>query len=408
MTISQRTMSVTLDDGNELAGHLAVPDTGEGPGILLLHDEHGVTDHARHLANLLAEEGWVTLLPDLHGRADPLRAFAYDAVGAAAAAAFADRLDDERLRGDAAAALSALLAQPECTGSAGVVGHGRGGALACSLARTDSRCAAVVAYDAPGTETQLDDGTALVCPCMLHVAGEDRSRDAASLERLRAAAANRADLSVHVYEGASPGFDNGNADAYDRPSHLMAKSRTLALLREQLGPKFDLAAIWEHHLYTEFADRDVDDSMETMVDEPYVFVVPTVTGGTGKGDLHRWYSNHFHFQNPEDAKLVPVSRTIGADRLVDEFVFCFTHDRGMDWILPGVEPTGAYIEIPMIAVVNFRGTRLYHEHIWWDQASVLVQAGLIDPAGLPVTGAEQAAAIQDETLPRNRLIPGWN
>ncbi len=172
-------------------------------------------------------------------------------------------------------------------------------------------------------------------------------------------------------------------------------------------PGCDLAALWEAHLYSEFAERDVDVSMDTMVDDPYVLVVPTVTGGTGKRDLHRWYSNHFHFQNPVDTRIVPVSRTIGSDRVVDEFVFCFTHDRVMDWILPGVAPTGRSIEVAMIAVVCFRGPRLYHEHIWWDQATVLVQAGLLDPAGLPVTGAEQAAALLDEDLPRNRLIPGW-
>ncbi len=80
----------------------------------------------------------------------------------------------------------------------------------------------------------------------------------------------------------------------------------------------------------------------------------------------------------------------------------------MDWVLPNIAPTGRYVEVPMTAVVNFCGPKLYHEHISWDQATVLVQTGLLDPQGLPVTGIEQSKAMQDESLPRNRLIAGWS
>ena len=76
---------------------------------------------------------------------------------------------------------------------------------------------------------------------------------------------------------------------------------------------------------------------------------------------------------------MPISRTVGADRVVDEMLFCFTHDIEIDWMLPGVAPTGRYVEIPLVAIVRFRGDKLYNEHIYWDQASVLVQIGLLDP-----------------------------
>src|SRR5690606_7450689 len=134
-------------------------------------------------------------------------------------------------------------------------------------------------------------------------AGEDEAR--------RQLAANAA-VKLHVYAGVAPGFDDANDPAFNRSAHWLAKSRTLELLRRTLGPVYDIAQLWEQHLHSEFVERDVDESMDTMVDEPYVLVVPTVTGGTGKADLHRWYSRHFHFQNPDDTRIIPISRTIGA------------------------------------------------------------------------------------------------
>jgi carboxymethylenebutenolidase len=107
---------------------------------------------------------------------------------------------------------------------------------------------------------------------------------------------------------------------------------------------------------------------------------------------------------PADFKLTPISRTVGADRLVDEMVVSFTHDVEIDWMLPGVPPTGKHVEVPTVAIVNFRGDKLYHEHIYWDQASVLVQLGLIDRAGLPVAGIESAQKLLNEHLPSNHLM----
>ena len=147
--------------------------------------------------------------------------------------------------------------------------------------------------------------------------------------------------------------------------------------------------------------------MRTMVDAPYVNHIPTLTGGVGQAELARFYKYHFIPKCPKDTKLVPVSRTVGADRVVDEMLFCFTHDIEIDWMLPGVKPTGRYVEVPLVAIVNFRGAKLYHEHIYWDQASVLAQIGVLDPAGLPIAGREQARKLLDETLPSNTLMRRW-
>jgi carboxymethylenebutenolidase len=170
----------------------------------------------------------------------------------------------------------------------------------------------------------------------------------------------------------------------------------------------DLAALWEAHCRHEFETRDVDATMATMVDEPYVNHIPTMTGGVGRDQLKRFYKYHFIGANPADLRLIPVSRTVGADRLVDEMVCSFTHTSEIDWMLPGIPPTGRRVEIPVVAIVHFRDGKVAHEHIYWDQASVLVQIGKLDPEGLPVAGAEAARKVMDKDRPSNTLMRTWN
>jgi carboxymethylenebutenolidase len=172
-------------------------------------------------------------------------------------------------------------------------------------------------------------------------------------------------------------------------------------------PEHDLVALWEEHCRYEFETRDVDATMATMVEEPCVNHILTMTGGVGHDQLKRFYKYHFIGANPPDTKLLPISRTVGSDRVVDEMLFCFTHTSEIDWMLPGIEPTGRYVEVALIAIVHFSDGKLVHEHIYWDQASVLVQIGKLDPSGLPVTGAEQARKVLDKTLPSNKLLRAW-
>jgi carboxymethylenebutenolidase len=107
---------------------------------------------------------------------------------------------------------------------------------------------------------------------------------------------------------------------------------------------------------------------------------------------------------PPDTEMTPISRTIGNEQVVDEMVFKFTHTIAMDWMLPGIAPRGKRVEVPLVAIVHFREGKLAHEHIYWDQASVLVQLGLLDAGSLPVAGIETARKALNPSLPSNALI----
>jgi carboxymethylenebutenolidase len=165
-----------------------------------------------------------------------------------------------------------------------------------------------------------------------------------------------------------------------------------------------LSKLWEDHVRHEFSTRHTENTLATMVEDAYVNHIPVLTGGVGHGELREFYSKRFIPQMPPDTEMIPVSRTIGENQLVDEMIFKFTHTIPMDWMLPGIPPTGKRVEVPLVAIVRFRNGKLAHEHIYWDQASVLVQIGLLDPDKLPVVGVESAKKVLDPGLPANELM----
>ena len=165
-----------------------------------------------------------------------------------------------------------------------------------------------------------------------------------------------------------------------------------------------LRKLWEEHVQHEFATHNTEETLATMVEDAYVNHIPVLTGGVGREQLREFYSKRFIPQMPPDTEMIPLSRTVGNDQLVDEMIFKFTHTIRMDWMLPGLAPTGKHVEVPLVAIVRFRDGKQAHEHIYWDQASVLVQLGLLDPSKLPVTGVESAQKAFDKSLPSNALI----
>jgi carboxymethylenebutenolidase len=157
----------------------------------------------------------------------------------------------------------------------------------------------------------------------------------------------------------------------------------------------DLIQLWEEHTKHEFATRDTDATLATMVDDAYVNHIPVMTGGYGKAALRRFYSRDFIPSMPPDTTLTPISRTVGEDQIVDEMIFRFTHTQEMPWMLPGIAPTNRRVEVPLVAIVHFRGDKIAHEHIYWDQASILKQLGLLGDSSLPVFGAETAHKVSN-------------
>jgi carboxymethylenebutenolidase len=166
----------------------------------------------------------------------------------------------------------------------------------------------------------------------------------------------------------------------------------------------DLGSIFDAHVHAEFVDRDIDATMATMTDAPYVTHVPVLTGGCGRDDVRRFYSSYFIGHWPADTQLKPISRTIGQGRVIDEFILSFTHDMEMPTMLPGIAPTGRKVELPHVVVMGIENGKVAYEHIYWDQGSLLAQIGLLDSSKLPVSGAEQARKLLDPNLPSNELI----
>jgi len=160
-----------------------------------------------------------------------------------------------------------------------------------------------------------------------------------------------------------------------------------------------MVELFERHVKAEL-DGDLETTMATMGDNPHLNSVPVMTGGVGRKGVREFYRDHLVGKFfPPDVKMVNVSRTVGSDQLVDELVISFTHTTVIDWLLPGVPPTGKKVEMAVAVIVGVRNGKISHEHIYWDQAGVLIQVGLLNPARLPVSGAESARKVLNPKLP---------
>ena len=398
---------IQADDGSGSFGaYLALPKSGSGPGLVIAQEIFGVNKTMRDVADDYAEEGYVVLVPDLFWRQEPGVQLGHTPEDMQRAFAFYGGFDEAKGVEDIAATLKVLRALPQCNGNAGVLGFCLGGKLAYLAAcRTDAQVS--VAYYGVGIEKALGQIGKVKGRLVMHVAELDKFCPPEAQAQIAAAARGHANVELYAYPGQDHAFARVGGEHFNKPSALMAHQRSLTALKREIGPDYDLAALWDKHCEYEFATRDVGATMATMVAEPYVNHIPTMTGGVGAKMLARFYKNHFVDSNPPDTSLVPISRTVGATQIVDEMLFCFTHTTEIPWMLPGIAPTGKRVEVPLVAIVKFRGDKLYHEHIYWDQASVLVQIGRLDPAGLPVVGVDEGRKLLDETLPSNTLMTAW-
>ena len=174
------------------------------------------------------------------------------------------------------------------------------------------------------------------------------------------------------------------------------------MMSELSAEQARLAQLWEEHMRHEFQTCSTEDTLATMVEDAYVNHVPVMTGGVGHAELRQFYATHFIPKMPPDMEMAPLSRTIGTEQLVDEMVVRFTHTVEMDWMLPGIAPTGKRVEVALVVIVHFRDGKLAHEHIYWDQASVLAQLGLIDVTRAQALRADSGHRRSSNNSLRNR------
>jgi len=157
--------------------------------------------------------------------------------------------------------------------------------------------------------------------------------------------------------------------------------------------------IFNAHMDAELAG-DLDKTLATMAPDPHLVNVPTMVGGQGPESVRTFYAKRLIGQFfPPDVTFETISRTYSNERLVDELIISFTHTTRIDWMLPGIDPTGKRVEVVFVVIVGIESGKVSYEHILWDQANVLVQIGLLDPSGLPVTGAGAAAKLRNPALP---------
>jgi carboxymethylenebutenolidase len=403
-------ITIKAFDGSEFDAYLALPASGRGPGIVLLQEIFGVNQDMRSIADWYAERGFVVACPDLFWRQER-------------GVQLTDKTDEEWQRAfelyrgldvdkaidDAGATMAFLRQHPASTGKVGATGYCLGGKLAYLLAvRHHPDCS--VGYYGVGIENALDEIANLRNPLMLHIAQKDQYCPPEAQAAIHAALDNHPLVTLHDYPDQDHAFARNNGIHYNAQAAELANLRTLEFFVRHLGEvsagyaPARLSELWDEHIKYEFATRNTEDTLNTMVEDAYVNHIPVLTGGTGREQLRAFYSQKFIPQMPPDTAIIPVSRTIGPDRVVDEMVFEFTHTIKMDWMLPGIAPTGKHVKVPLVVVVHFRDGKIAHEHIYWDQASVLVQLGLIDDASLPVAGVESAEKVLDPNLPSNRLM----
>jgi len=391
-------------DGGEFDGYLAMPASGYGPGIVVLQEIFGINQYLREVADWYAAHGFVALVPDLFWRIKPNIELTDKGADWKRAIELYQQIDETKAVEDSAATLELLRKHTACSGRVGAVGFCMGGNLAYLLSvRFKPDCA--VGYYGVSIEKSLDEAKNLNSPLMLHIAGLDKFCPPEAQAQIHAALKSKA--TIHDYPDADHAFARTGGEHYDAAAAELANLRTLEFFVSHLAgvgiasAQQTLSQRWDDHVKYEFATRNTDDTLDTMVVDAYVNHVPVMTGGVGHEELREFYSTHFIPQMPPDTAMTPVSRTIGVDRVVDEMVFEFTHSIMMDWMLPGVEPTGKHVKVALVVIVHFRDGKLAHEHIYWDQASVLAQLGLIDSTKLPVVGVESAEKVLNPTKDSN-------
>jgi carboxymethylenebutenolidase len=338
-------VTIKAFDGGEFDAHIALPATGFGPGIVVLQEIFGVNQFMRDVC------AWYALmdsLPSLRiSSGDRNAAWTCHRTklkpnGRRRSNCIRDLMKQRRSK-TPQPRVEWLRKHPACNGRVGAVGFCLGGNLAWLLSvRFTPDCA--VGYYGVSIEKSLNEAGNLKSPLMLHIAGQDKYCPPEAQAQIHAALDANPLVTIHDYPEQDHAFGRTGGEHYDASAAELADLRTLEFfVRRLAGEGFAnaqkvLSDRWDEHVKYEFATRDTEDTLKTMVADAYVNHVPVMTGGVGQDELREFYSKRFIPQMPPDTSMTPVSRTIGLDRVVDEMVFEFTHTIAMDWMLPGVAP----------------------------------------------------------------------
>ncbi|MEE2661686.1 MAG: hypothetical protein VYB39_01540 [Pseudomonadota bacterium] len=358
---------VQIKDGNR-ASYFAVHPSGFGPGLLMVLGQEAELDALKDRIRLFAAEGYAVL-------------------------GFKGLTEGS----DVTEAAKTLSIQPGCISDPVCIAHGTAVPAVLSVAACFR---AIAAFDALNL-AKLGSSDKYPCPVIFLFGTKNSSSASAEAEKAEHAIDRPNGSRIFLWPEAKPGFSLPRSPHFDARIDGLAHSRVLELVRRLVGPYYDYVALFADHIRHEFETRDVDATMETMIEEPYVNHVATLAGGVGHEMLKRFYKYHFVDQNSLDRESITVSHTLGPDRVVIELVVRFKHDQVLDRYFPGIPPTERYVELATVLIVKFRGDKVCHEHIYWDQGSALKQIGVLDADNLPIAGAEAARKVLDVTRPSN-------
>ena len=349
----------------------AVHNSGSGPGLLLVTGSNSLSQQMCSRATLFAEEGYSVLA--ISGNAS---------------------------EGDLIKATEYLEKLPETELGLVAVGYGKGASLICGLSENGA-FKGIVCFDSEELIKSPELLDQVPCPIVCHFGGCNRDRHLEDPKTLQSKFKRKDGSRIYIWEEGAPGFADPEKANFNPRADDLAHTRTLELIRRVVGPYYDFVSLFAEHVYHEFTTKDVDATMATMIEEPYVNHVPTLAGGVGHDMLKRFYKYHFVDQNAGGRDRTRISYTMGPNRVVLETYTKFRHDSVIDRYFPGIEPTGKEVEIATVIIVKFRGDQVCHEHLYWDQGSALKQIGVLDAGNLPLAGPEAARKVLDETLPSN-------
>ncbi len=358
-------------------GYLALPESGAGPGLILLSEIFGVNNHIRKMAHKFASEGYVVLAPDMFYRACPRYEASYKGSDFKQGLALINSLKPKDILSDLDTVFAKISAMPEVTGGIGVTGYCMGGSLAFRMAcELDIKIA--VCYYGGHIVKNLDKVNNIKGKVVLHFAQIDEYISLDDVNKIKAAFGGRPDCQIYYYPGTQHGFNCDERPSYNHINAQIAYARSLDALRLNIGPTLDLNQTWQDFENKALKSSSIDEIAAMLTPESYIYVLPSLAGAKSSSDTARFFSNFNKANLPDDFKVSLVSRTVSANRIIDEIIISFTHSKPVPFLIPNISPTFKPVKFIAIVICEFKANKLSFERIYYDLAVILSQLDLID------------------------------